>query len=297
MDFVSKTLIAKGWSEDKKYRAVTAAGETYLLRISPPEKYEKVANIVAMMNRTAELGIPMCLPVEFGRCDEGVYLVQTWVDGEDARDVIARYTPAKQYAYGYEAGQILAKIHSQSAPADAVPWLKRYGDKIDRKLKGYAACPLQYDNGDLFVNYVTAHRHLIEGRPQAVHHGDYHVGNLMIDKNGKLIVIDFDRYDHGDPWEEFNRIVWCIAESHPFASGMVNGYFADEVPIEFWQLLALYITTNTLSSLPWAIPFGAEEIATMRAQAKDVLTWYDNMTRVVPTWYIDPETAKSLQEE
>jgi len=24
----------------------------------------------------------------------------------------------------------------------------------------------------------------------------------------ELIIIDFDRYDFGAPWEEFNRIVW-----------------------------------------------------------------------------------------
>ena len=53
----------------------------------------------------------------------------------------------------------------------------------------------------------------------------------------------------------------------------------------FWELLALYICSNTLSSLPWAIPFGEEEIQTMRHQAAEVLSWYDNMRRVIPTWY------------
>ena len=53
----------------------------------------------------------------------------------------------------------------------------------------------------------------------------------------------------------------------------------------FWRLLALYIASNTLSSLPWAIPFGEDEIATMRRQADEVLLWYDGMRRVVPLWY------------
>ena len=37
MEFASRTLIDIGWSADIKYRAVTASGETYLLRISPTE--------------------------------------------------------------------------------------------------------------------------------------------------------------------------------------------------------------------------------------------------------------------
>ena len=54
---------------------------------------------------------------------------------------------------------------------------------------------------------------------------------------------------------------------------------------KFWKILLLYICTNTLSSLPWAIPFGESEIATMKNQANQVLGWYDNLTSVIPSWY------------
>ena len=108
---------------------------------------------------------------------------------------------------------------------------------------------------------------------------------MMIDHDGVLTVIDFDRDDFGDPWEEFNRIVWCAQAAPPFASGMVDGYFDGEIPMEFWKLLALYIASNTLSSLPWAIPFGEAEITTMKNQAAQVLQWYQNMTSPIPTWY------------
>ena len=97
----------------------------------------------------------------------------------------------------------------------------------------------------------------------------------------------FDRYDFGDPWEEFNRIVWCAQSSPVFASGIVNGYFDNEVPIEFWKLLALYISSNTLSSIPWAIPYGDQEVTTMLNQVKDVLSWYNNMKNPIPNWYVE----------
>ena len=108
---------------------------------------------------------------------------------------------------------------------------------------------------------------------------------MMIDRGGQLHVIDFNRNDYGDPWEEFNRIVWCAQKAPLFASGMVNGYFDNNVPMEFWKLLALYISSNTLSSVYWAIPFGQDEVNTMLNQAKEVLSWYDNMRNPVPTWY------------
>jgi len=59
--------------------------------------------------------------------------------------------------------------------------------------------------------------------------------------------------------------------------------------------LALYVATNTLGSLPWAIPFGEEEVATMRRQAADVLSWFDQFRRLVPSWYERPPLPVSLR--
>ena len=238
------------------------------------------------MQQVASLGIPMCFPMEFGVCDEGVYSIQSWIDGVDAEKMISTMSPQKQYAYGLDAGRILSEIHSIPAPADTPAWEPRFNAKIDRKIAMYESCPLQYDGGEAFLQYLAANRDLLQSRPQTYQHGDYHIGNMMITRAGVLTVIDFDKDDYGDPWEEFNRIVWSAQAAPHFASGMVDGYFGGNVPLEFWKLLALYISSNTIGSLPWAIPFGEKEIAVMRAQAAQVLGWYDHMKNVVPSWYI-----------
>ncbi len=285
MHFVAKEPIYKGWSGDKKYRVTDENGTRYLLRVSDIAQRDKKQSEFTMMQRLASLGIPMCLPVAFGTCEDGVYFVLTWIDGEDAEQVISDYSDAEQYAYGIEAGHILRKIHSIPAPATVEDWEVRFNRKADHKIKNYTVCPLKYENGQAFIDYIDENRHLLKDRPQVYQHGDYHIGNFMIDRSGKLFVIDFNRNDYGDPWEEFNRIVWCAQKSPRFASGMVDGYFEGDVPMAFWKLLALYIASNALSSLYWAIPFGQEEIDTMVNQAKDILSWYDAMRNIVPSWY------------
>ena len=107
----------------------------------------------------------------------------------------------------------------------------------------------------------------------------------MMLQNGELFIIDFDRFDYGDPWEKLNRIVWCGQASPPFAAGQLDGYFGGEPPLNFFRLLCLYIASNTLSSVPWAIPFGQREVDTMTAQAQEVLSWFDGMENPVPIWY------------
>ena len=282
---VRRETIEKGWSGDQKYCAFDSDGQKYLLRISPADRFERKQVQFSWMQKTAALGIPMCLPLEFGRCEEGVYILLSWVDGGDAEEIIPTLSAERQYAYGLDAGRILQKIHSIPAPGDAAPWGERFNRKIDRKIAMYQQCPLKYEGGDAFLRHIEASRHLLTDRPQSYQHGDYHSGNMMLDRSGRLVIIDFDRDDWGDPWEEFNRIVWCAQASPAFASGMVDGYFDSQVPMEFWDLLALYISTNCLSSLPWAIPFGKQEIKTMCNQAAEVLQWYDHFRTAVPSWY------------
>ena len=284
--FISRELIQKGWSGDKKYCAIDERGNKFLLRVSPVEQYERKKSEFELMQEVAALGIPMCKPLEFGVSDEGVYSVQTWIEGVDAEENIHSYTLEEQYAYGFTSGQILKKIHKIPAPVGGEDWEIYFNRKADRKIKMYEECPIKCDNGQAFIDYINANRHLLKGRPRTYQHGDYHIGNMMIGEDKKLYIIDFNRNDFGDPWEEFNRIVWCAQAAPPFASGMVDGYFDNNIPMEFWRLLALYIASNTLSSVAWAIPFGEKEIDVMLNQAKDVLLWYDNMKNPVPSWYV-----------
>lgn len=286
----AKEPINKGWSNDKKYCVTDENGKKYLLRVSVIEQYDLKKAEFDMMKKVSALGVPMCQPLEFGICDEGVYSLQSWIDSTDAEEVITTLSDTQQYSYGIEAGRILQKIHSIPAPKTQDDWESRFNRKMDYKIKKYTECPLKYENGQVFINYINNNRHLLKDRPQTYQHGDYHIGNMMIDKSGKLYIIDFNRNDYGDPWEEFNRIVWCAQKSPLFASGMVNGYFDNDVPQKFWKLLALYISNNTLSSLYWAIPFGEGEIETMRRQAEEILEWYDNMQNTVPTWYTNSNT-------
>ncbi len=285
MKIITKEPIYKGWSNDRKYCVTNEDGTRFLLRVSDIAEYDIKKSEFDMMKQVAALDIPMCKPIEFGICEDGVYSIQSWIDGGDAEEMIDKHSDTEQYLYGLEAGRILRKIHSIPAPHTQEDWETRFNRKMDLKIQKYTECPLKYDNGQAFIDYIEANRPLLKNRPQVYQHGDYHIGNMMIGDDGNLYIIDFNRNDFGDPWEEFNRIVWCVQKSPLFASGMVNGYFENDVPLEFWELLALYISSNTLSSLYWAIPFGEGEIATMKSQAKEVLSWYNGMKNPMPTWY------------
>lgn len=285
LHFIAQEPICKGWSQDKKYRVTDAQGVYYLLRISPAEQYDRKKNEFERMRTIAALGIPMCNPIEFGVCDAGIYSVQSWIDGTDAEEAIPALTREAQYACGREAGRILRKIHSVPVPENLEEWAVRFNRKIDLKIEKYRACPFRFEDGQVFIDYINENRSLLNSRPQVYQHGDYHRGNMRIGRDGKLYILDFDRDDYGDPWEDMKAITWDAILCPTFASGRIDGYFADSIPPEFWKLLALYISVGMLSAILWAVPFGSDQIKLFQNQAKTVLNWYDGMRNTVPIWY------------
>ena len=301
--FIKIEPVNKGWSSDKKFYIETADGRKLLLRVADISEYDRKKAEYEMMKQVAALGIPMSQPVDFGICDNGksVYSLLTWCDGEDAETILPRLTETDQYMLGVKSGEILKKIHSIPAPKEQEEWGIRFNRKTSIKIDKYKACGIKFDSDDKIIDFIENNRHLLSGRPQCYQHGDYHVGNMIISLEHALSIIDFNRPDYGDPWEEFNRIVWSATVSSHFATGQLNGYFGGRPPIEFFRLLAFYISSNTISSIYWAILFGENEVATMKNQARDVLSWFDNMSNPVPTWYLTDlsvdETVRLIREE
>jgi aminoglycoside phosphotransferase (APT) family kinase protein len=288
--FTALTPLLKGWSEDRKFVAGNDAGERLLLRLSKASLLERKQVEFERMRQVAASGVPMSQPLACGLCDAGrsVYMLLSWQNGEDAGGVIPRLSPPAQYELGRQAGLLLRRMHSLAAPADQEEWSARFNRKVDAKIAGYQACGIRFGGADRVIEYLARNRGLLANRPQTFQHGDYHIGNMIVSPGGELSIIDFNRCDFGDPWEEFNRIVWCAECSPLFATGRIDGYFADDVPELFFHRLAFYIASNTLSSVYWAIPFGESEVATMLRQAARVLADFADMTNPVPRWYARP---------
>jgi serine/threonine-protein kinase len=278
----------KGWSSDKKYYIETNSGEHLLLRVADIGEYERKQAEFDMLKRVAELGVPASRPVDFGVCDGGksVYQLLTWIDGEDADTVLPTLTEAEQYALGVKAGEILRKIHSIPAPADIADWQGRYFSVVDERLDAYRSEGVPFEGSEIMLAHLDNSRELLKNRPQCRHHGDYHEGNLIITANGDAAVIDWHNVDfdgYGDPWYELGR---CFSDIQHYAIGEIYGYFDGEPPEDFWRLFAYYATVSAITAIVWTKYEAPEELPVRLQACLDVLRWFDNFNRVVPTWYL-----------
>lgn len=281
--FVKLESFNKGWSDDQKY-IVTTRDDKYLLRLSSFKEIEDIKLQIYLVEQCMDLGLPVQQLVLHGEFKDHYYLLYRWIEGHEAKEILPTLTLEEQYELGLEAGRILKAIHTLPG-ANQFGWRDFFLKKIERKQSMYLNCEYKYDNDQCLFNVIEKYENGIIDKPVVYHHGDYHVGNMVIDEKGKLWIIDFDRCSIGEPFEEFNRISWCVNTSEAFSRGRVDGYFDGKVPIDFWEVLSVYIATNILSSLPWAVPFGDKEIQVMKEEFEVQRKYFEDFNIVIPKWY------------
>ncbi|CYY25618.1 aminoglycoside phosphotransferase family protein [Streptococcus suis] len=283
---VSRQPLTKGWSTDQKYKVQLEDGRLGLLRIAERPAYEAKQLEFQLVENLFGLGLPVAEPLSFWADDLSVYTLYEWMEGQDMNDLASSLSEQTLYELGCQSGKFLRTLHALPIDQSLRDWNSFYQAKIDNKLAAYQAASHSYPNGQAMIAFVQANRHLLEGRPIAYHHGDFHTGNFLRGQDGRLKILDFDRYDIGDPWEEFNRLIFTADLSPAFARGQVDVYFDGAIPEEFWKLMALYVTVNSLGALSWAEQVDSEQIPLMKLQAQKISEWYEYFNHHLPKWYM-----------
>ncbi len=288
--------ISKGWSSDNKFLVETKTGKKLLLRLSDIEQYNIKKKEYEIIKKYSELGIVMSLPIEFGICNKGkkTYMLLTWVEGKDLEEVLSDLPEDKQYKLGREAGSILKKIHSIQVDEQDYPKKTKKVKKL-LQLSRYEKSYVRIDGDETVIKYVKDNIDQIWKMDPVYMHGDFHPGNLIYMSDGSIGVIDFNRWEVGDPYEEFYKLEsFGIEKSIPYCIGQIDAYFDDNIPEDFWITLAVYVAHASLYSIKWAEKFGQKDIDGMVKRCLIAFEDYDDFKLYIPKWYTD-KYRKHLQ--
>ncbi len=280
-------LINKGMAGDTKYYVKDNNGKEYLLRIADVSEYEQKKSEFNRLKMFSTLNIPITSPIDFGLCNKAksVYTLLSWVKGVEVETIIPTLSDKEQYDIGIKSGMLLRKLHSFSAPKEIDDWYKRYFNIIEERIDAFKKEGVKFEGNNFILDFIYENKHLLKDRPQCYHHSDYHMGNLILSEDNEVHAIDWHTVDFdniGDPWYEFNRIG---VEFPCFASGQINGYFNNNIPNEFWKLLALYLSASAITSVVWAKYFAPDRLEAIISLNKDILSWFNNMNTYIPVWY------------
>ena len=260
-----------------------------LLRLSDIELYDAKKKEYEIITKYASLGFLMSRPIDFGVCNKGknVYMLLTWIEGVDLEEALPTLPEAEQYKLGREAGKILKKIHSLEVDVEDLPTNTKKSKKL-LQLSRYEESQIRINDDERAINYVKQNIDKIWSKAPVYQHGDYHPGNLIYTKEGSIGVIDFNRWEVGDPYEEFYKLEsFGIESSIPYCIGQIDAYFDDKIPEDFWIALAVYVAHASLYSIKWAEKFGQEEIDGMKERCRRAFENYDEFRRFIPKWYVE----------
>ncbi|MFE0752213.1 phosphotransferase family protein [Gordonia sp. NPDC058843] len=244
------------------YAATLVAGtgrvEPIIIRAVPAATDDGGLRAEAQVLRAAaSAGVPVPEILDAG-FDDGPnvlgfpYLAMNFIDGESIPRRILRdeaYVGARA-RFVEQCGAILARIHRIDAAQ--TPGLSELADPIGGLRQLF---PREFDA--MPAGLVLATQWLTDNRPdpsprQCLVHGDFRLGNLLIDSEGVAAVLDWELVHLGDPVEDLGWLcakAWRFGGASPVA-GMGNrdvlldayareaGWRPAEEALRWWELYA-----------------------------------------------------------
>jgi aminoglycoside phosphotransferase (APT) family kinase protein len=276
--------IERGWSEDVKY-IITCPKGKYLLRVTDIRLLSKKAKEISVIELVGTLNINTPKFIEMQTLEDMVLMVLTFIEGEDAIKVIPTLPTATQYRLGYASGKILWSIHHLTHNLVQESDFLKTKNKILDRLAKYEKSAYMSEEDRLPLKYVYENIDVLKDMNVRLNHGDFHIGNMIINDQLNLGIIDFNRFDYEDYIKEFVAILtFSKAASIPFTRGQLNGYFQDGIPKLFWKKVKVYLAYNAMYSVLWAEQYGESEIQYMLSRKEIIYFEYDYFRKEKPDW-------------
>jgi len=283
--------LPKGFSQDTKYVLSECGRPRYLLRMSHLKLRDRRRKEFDLLRKHHDRGIQCSEPLLFG-VDEtnGVcYLVVGFIEGECADEALPKLSENLQFDIGLASGRELRRLHELPCPDRSFDWASHRWAKCMRNVNEIAEIRIDFPRRLEIERYVDRNRHLLDGRPVRFQHDDFHPGNMIL-RDGRLAgIIDFNRWDWGDPIHDFYKLPWFgFPVSVPFARGQVTGYFPEGVPSPFWPLYNLYVAMSFHASVCWAYRNERNEMEWWLDRIRDIIDTHDLATGCPPSWFQPP---------
>ncbi|MEX2460842.1 MAG: phosphotransferase [Paenibacillaceae bacterium] len=281
--------IHKGVSTDEKVMIHMPNNEKQLLRLFDLAEFEQKQLEYETIRALNGFVFKCSMALACGRLLDYnlAYMLLTYIEGEDARDELPKLTEAEQYQIGFDAGRELLKMHQLKAPPHISPWYDRKVVKHRECVRAYAKLNVKFNNDSKVIDFIEDHLELMKGCPNLFQHDDIHIGNVIVKERKFAGLIDFNRYDWGDPVHDFLKMGMFNRQlSIPFSIGQIDGYHSSHAPNElFWQLYALYLAMSLFDSVVWVHEFEPENLTSLLGKIDVILADHCNFDQVKPGWY------------
>lgn len=279
-------FIDAGYSADRKYLVEGCDGRRYVLRVSSIEHRTARYFEFKSIGELCRQGVRCAETIRFGVEQDVCFCLYTYVEGDSASDALPKLTENQQHEFGLQAGHDLRLIHQALKTSEPVDERAIREGKFERFSSRLNELGISFEGQEVSERFVRDNVRRLEGRPVSFRHGDYHPGNLIA-KDGEFSgVIDFNRCDWGDPYDDFYKTAFFGAPvSARYANGLIRGYFQGSPPDDFWPLYNVYVAATLPADIVWAEALFPEELPDAMMRVENITRTHDFVTGGPPEWW------------
>jgi aminoglycoside phosphotransferase (APT) family kinase protein len=300
--FTRANKIDRGYSFEDKYLLEGGDGRKFMLRITRLARKEDAGRkeeefrLINEARRYCSL-VPKTHYFGVSGDDGLCYLILDYICGADGEEALPGLSRKEQYELGLDAGRELRNLHGMNAPHFDHPWHERYSAKYARKCAIFDEMKVNPGIIDLkrISRFISGNSCHLECRRESFLHDDFHPANLIIGDGRLKGIIDFARYDWGDPVHDFVKLAYFSSDvSIPFAVGQIDGYNDGDVPGEFWKKYSLYSAMTIIPDIVWSFWYSREkgspeQVERMWKRVNRVYLDHDGFSSGIPRWYLEFE--------
>lgn len=287
--WVKISEITEGDSGDRKFYVKNNESERFFLRIADTNLYDRKKNEFEHLRAANAMGAAVPKPVGFGLCSNGksLYLQTRWIYGRQGAIGLKELHPFKQYELGMEAGLNLKLIHHCAIPKKPpLMWEKIQLKRCRQTLDAYQLCRSKIAYEQKIISLVEDNLHLLASRPQKLLHGGFHTENMVLSYENSLSLIDFDRWQYGDPIFDLANVLTRIRHvSLAYATGILDCYFAFGIRDQDLRLMNLYAAVDLIEQLIAARTESADKIRQILDQIQSFMRELQGCRNICPSWY------------
>lgn len=162
-------------------------------------------------------------------------MVTDWVDGEDISGTSCE---------AYQVAEILKSIHSLRN--SKVHHKFHIKSELKQYLLYFAVHKVEFAHKQEIVSYLFKNATLCRSE-YTLTHMDVHRRNFIIDSNNIVRLVDYENLCIADPWRDF--VYACFfhdREEDLFLESVINNYFNDGIPEDFWITMKYYCYLHLL---------------------------------------------------
>lgn len=279
--------ITSGFSMTQKY-LLTTHEKQYILKIYPLATFERIQQQRSFLSQHQKNHVHCQLPIFYDTLEQWCYTISEYLAGKSLDRLLPCLSQEKQYELGMQAGQELQKIHLLACPNLHFNWYQARLRKYQQKKEQCAKLGLNFHQKTAIETFIDKHFHLLKESTVCFQHDDFHPQNLLYD-NQKIIMLDFDSFDWGDPWEEFFKLPkYTVSVSQAFANGQLMGYFERNIPQNFWKKYHLFVALNCHASQIGGYQSG--NLASVQLQTKKIIQTH-SFSNQPPQWLQQKPTS------